>query len=64
MTRRSTYDLVNKVLDGRLAFELRRMRGDGLTFDQMAHAFSVKGVDVSRETLRRWTKDQQEELAS
>lgn len=64
MPPRSNYDLVDKILDGRLAFELRRMRADGLTFDQMAHAFSVRGIDISRETLRRWSKDQGEDASA
>lgn len=52
---RDTYELVDQILDGGLAEELRRLKDEGKTFDQMAGIFSLKGINVSRETLRRWS---------
>ncbi len=49
----SSFDLADKVLGGTLAERLRRMRAEGLTYDQMAEELRP-AIGVSRETLRRW----------
>ena len=50
----SSYQLVNKALNGGLPAELGRMRAEGLTLEQMADDFAARGFDVSLETVRRW----------
>lgn len=57
MARRSTYELIDRILDGRLAVELRKQRESGATYDEMVVTFGTRGISVSRETLRRWCKE-------
>lgn len=58
MPSRSTFGVTDKALDGKLAIELRRMRRvEFLTFDEMVQSFAGRGIEVSRETLRRWCHD-------
>jgi hypothetical protein len=54
---RSRFDLVNLALGGELRSILRSLRDEGATYDEMVQAFAARGVDLSRETLRRWVRD-------
>jgi hypothetical protein len=63
--KQSTYPLVDRLLDGKLADTLIRYRDDGLTFDQMVTSLKADhDLDVSRETFRRWLKKIDEEAQS
>lgn len=56
MANRSRYDLVDRILGGRLAGVLAAWKSEGVTFDEQANLMqSVYGVKVTRETLRRWS---------
>lgn len=57
MPPKSSYDLIDRLLEGQLAVVLAGYRADGLTFDQMSAAFADRGIAVSRETLRRWVNE-------
>jgi len=48
------YLLADHILEGRLEPELRRMRAEGITLDDMARHFNGRGIPLSRETVRRW----------
>lgn len=50
----TTYDMANLVLGGRLNQSLRKWRNEGRTLDTIAADLRGRGVDVSRETVRRW----------
>lgn len=51
----SRYDLIDRILDGKLAETLAAYRAEGLTLDRTVQALREDhDVDVSRETLRRW----------
>lgn len=50
----TTFDLANLVLGGRLNQKLRRWRDQGRTLDTIAADLRAQGIDVSRETVRRW----------
>ena len=53
--KQSTYPLVDRLLDGKLADTLTGYRTEGLTFDEMVGRFKLDHqLDVSRETCRRW----------
>ena len=49
-----TYDLANLALGGRLAESLGEWKAEGLTLDRIAERLRADGIDVSRETVRRW----------
>lgn len=50
----STFDLADKALGGQLEESLSAWRADGLTIDRIAQRLQGDGIDVSRETVRRW----------
>lgn len=50
----SNFELVDAALFGKLPDRLKLMRNQGLTLDEMALRFQSEGVNVSRETVRRW----------
>lgn len=50
----TTYDMANLVLKGQLDHCLIRWRYEGKTLDDIAVDLRGRGVDVSRETVRRW----------
>lgn len=53
----SRFTLADKLLDGQLEAHLRRLRADGVSYDEMVQWFKAEGIHVSRETLRRWVLD-------
>lgn len=48
------FELVDRILGGQLAAELRRLKAENVTYDDMVDVFAERGISVSRETLRRW----------
>jgi len=56
MPHRSGHNLVDQALDGKLVEHLTEMRAAEVPYDEMARRFGELGVQVSRETLRRWVK--------
>lgn len=54
MARQSRYDLANLALGGRLPEILAEARGAGTTYDDIALALRLQGVEVSGETVRQW----------
>lgn len=54
MPHDTRFTLADKVLDGNLESHLRRLRAEGVSYDEMVQQFKALGVHVSRETLRRW----------
>lgn len=56
MAQTSRFELVDQLLDGKLAEILGELRGRDVSYDDMARHFEGLGVAVSRETLRRWVK--------
>lgn len=59
----SRFDLVDQLLKGQLAKRLQRARKEGTSYDDLAREFAAQGITVSRETLRRWTKEVEEAAA-
>lgn len=53
-----SFDLANLAFKGRLAQQLEAWRDEGATLDIMAERLRAKGVSVSRETVRRWFRDE------
>lgn len=54
MTGTSTFPLYDAAYAGDLRADLNAWRAEGLTLDQLAARLQAEGVDVSRETVRRW----------
>lgn len=50
----TSFDLVNRAMEGRLPDRLRAMRAEGKSMDQISQAFKADGYEVSLETVRRW----------
>lgn len=50
----SSFDLVNRAIEGKLPDRLKEMRADGLSLQQMADRFNADGFGTSLETVRRW----------
>lgn len=50
----STFDLANIALGGQLEGSLSEWRAEGMTIDRIAQRLQSDGIDVSRETVRRW----------
>lgn len=50
----SNFELANMALGGQLEDRLSEWRADGLTIDRIAQRLQGDGIDVSRETVRRW----------
>lgn len=50
----SSFELVNRALEGGLADRLRALRADGKSMDQISQTFKADGYEVSLETVRRW----------
>lgn len=58
MARVTWYDHANLMLDGQLDQLLKGWQHDEhLTIDQIARRLDDRGVEVSRETVRRWLLD-------
>lgn len=58
MPPRSTYPLLDRLLDGHLAERLTERRAAGESFDTIAEALRREhGVSVSGATVRRWIMD-------
>lgn len=57
MKRSNLYYMADRILDGQLDDELRRMRSDGMAYEDIALELRAKGIRLSRETLRRWCAD-------
>lgn len=64
MGRTPTYHLYDRILNGRLGPMLLRWKDEGISQDEMAFRLRAEGVAVSRETVRRWVKDLQEEAVA
>lgn len=56
MAQTPRHELVDQVLDGKLTEILTGLRAKDVSYDDMARHFEGLGVQVSRETLRRWVK--------
>lgn len=56
MAQTPRHELVDQVLDGKLAEILTGLRARDVSYDDMTRHFESLGVQVSRETLRRWVK--------
>jgi len=50
----STYEMVNRAMEGGLPTRLKAMREQGLSLQGMADQFAQEGYEVSFETVRRW----------
>lgn len=57
MAPRNTFHLYDRILGGELTPLLRQWKADGVTLDEQATRLRARGVAVSRETVRRWAKD-------
>jgi hypothetical protein len=53
----SSFETVDKMLNGGLVEKLRSLRAEGMTLDQMVRALAGAGIPTSRETLRRWCRE-------
>lgn len=57
MARSSTYPLVDRILDGRLADLLTAWRNEGATFQDVAYRLrSEHDIKVSIATVQRWVE--------
>lgn len=55
MTRTSTFPLHDRLTDGRLSSLLRELRGEGLSYFEIAvRVRQDLGIETSTETVRRW----------
>lgn len=50
----STWDLADRLFDGKLAVRLATEVAAGDSFDTIASRLTADGIAVSRETVRRW----------
>ena len=59
------YDLVNRVVRGRLRTELVKRRERGDSFQAIAFWLrSIHGIEVSHETVRQWYLRNQDDTAA
>lgn len=54
----STFDLYDRLLNGRLTNLLADGRAGGLSFEDIAFRLRSEGVEVSASTVRRWCAEQ------
>lgn len=54
----STWDLADRLYDGKLAVRLATEVAAGDSFDTIAQRLTAEGIEVSRETVRRWCVEQ------
>lgn len=53
----TSFQLVDRALQGTLETRIGRMREDGWSMVKIAEVLTAEGFPVSRETVRRWLKD-------
>ena len=59
------YPLVDRILDGRLADELRARRSDGDSFQTIARWLEREhDISVTTETVRKWCADTSADVAA
>jgi transposase-like protein len=56
MSRPTTFDLYDRIVDGNLRSLLAGWREEGLSFDDVAYKLRDHGISVSRSTVGRWLK--------
>ena len=57
MTSSSLYELKELQFGGSLEKHLKRWRGNGLSFDDIAKLLSVNGAPVHGSTVVRWSRE-------
>jgi hypothetical protein len=57
VARPSTFPLVDRILDGRLAEYIATARENGDSFERIARNLHADhGIDVTGETIRKWSE--------
>lgn len=56
MARSSTFDLFDRILEGKLPSLLEQWRADGVSVTDMSFKLREYDVKVAPETVRRWLK--------
>jgi len=56
--RPTSYDMIDEQMDGMLGAFLIEARERGVTIDAITRTLADAGFDVSRETVRRWLRDE------
>jgi transposase len=52
----TSFELVDRALQGTLEARIRRMRQDKWPMQKIAEVLTAEGFPISRETVRRWLK--------
>lgn len=61
----STFQLLDKVTDGKLGERVKALRAEGLSWEATARQLHAEfGITVTRETLRNWDKAEPEQASA
>lgn len=58
MARASSFDLYNRILDGKLRDILAELRAEGNSLEEIAFRLRAMNVQASGGTIGRWLKEQ------